>query len=87
MLSEQQIAEGWLPHDGGPCPVDLLAKVEVMFRSGAIRYKRRALRYKRRAQWWTAFDTVSKFAEHDLWQHQAPNHDNDIIAYKPEPNP
>lgn len=80
MLSEQQIAEGWLPHDGGPCPVDLMAKVEVMFRSSEIRYKRRA-------QWWTAFDTVSKFAEHDLWQHQAPNHDNDIIAYKPEAKP
>ena len=80
MLSEQQNADGWLPHDGRPCPVDLLAKVEVMFRSGEIRHKHRA-------QWWTAFDTVSKFAEHDLWQHQAPNHDNDIIAYKLEPNP
>jgi hypothetical protein len=76
-LTPDQIADGWLLHDGGPCPVNLMAKVEVMFRSGEIRYKRRA-------QWWTAFDTVSKFAEHDLWQHQAPNHTNDIVAYKPE---
>ena len=80
MLTPEQIADGWLPHDGGPCPVPLQTKVQVMFHSGEIRYPRRA-------GWWTAFDTVSKFAEHDLWQHQSPNPANHIIAYKLEPRP
>ena len=34
MLSEQQIAEGWLPHDGGPCPVDGKIRVTMLFRDG-----------------------------------------------------
>lgn len=37
MLSEQQIAEGWLPHDGGPCPVHAESTPGVMLRSGAWR--------------------------------------------------
>ena len=34
MLSEQHIAEGWLPHNGGPCPVADDVHVAVMFKSG-----------------------------------------------------
>ncbi len=33
-LTDEQIAAGWLPHDGGPCPVDAEAMVEVMCRGG-----------------------------------------------------
>ena len=35
MLTDEQIAEGWIAHDGGPCPVNEQARVTVMFRSGA----------------------------------------------------
>ena len=69
------LPEGFVPHDGGPCPVHLQAKVEVVFRSGQVRHARRA-------EWWTAFDSKAKFAEHDLWKWESPNHDNDIIAYR-----
>ena len=74
-LTATQIADGWKPHDGGECPVDPQCKVQVMFRDGEIRKARRA-------EWWTAFDTVTGFADHDLWKHQAPSRSNDIIAYK-----
>jgi len=36
MLSEQHIAEGWLRHDGGPCPVAEESTVKVKLRSGDI---------------------------------------------------
>jgi hypothetical protein len=35
-LTEQQIADGWKPHDGGPCPVPLDSKPEVLCRDGYI---------------------------------------------------
>lgn len=34
MLTSEQIAQGWKEHDGGPCPVDDAAMVEVMFADG-----------------------------------------------------
>lgn len=32
-LTPEMIAVGWLPHDGGPCPVPLDSMVTVMLRS------------------------------------------------------
>jgi hypothetical protein len=34
MLTPEQIADGWKPHDGGECPVDGPAAVEVIIRAG-----------------------------------------------------
>lgn len=34
MLTPEQIADGWIEHDGGPCPVG--ARVPVIYRDGAI---------------------------------------------------
>lgn len=36
MLTPEQIADGWKPHDGGPCPVGLDSIVSVMFADGGI---------------------------------------------------
>lgn len=36
MTSKQMKAEGWIEHDGGPCPVADEAYVSPMFRSGRI---------------------------------------------------
>lgn len=33
-LTDEQITAGWLPHDGGPCPVNPLTTVEIMLRGG-----------------------------------------------------
>ena len=33
MLTEEQIADGWIAHDGGPCP---LPRYEVTLRDGRI---------------------------------------------------
>jgi len=35
-LTEEQITAGWLPHDGGPCPVNPLSSVEIMLRGGEV---------------------------------------------------
>lgn len=34
MLTDEMRAEGWLPHDGGKCPVSDGQPVEIMLRSG-----------------------------------------------------
>lgn len=34
MLTDEMRAEGWLPHDGGPCPVTRDSKPGVMFGDG-----------------------------------------------------
>ena len=34
MLTDEQRADGWIEHDGGPCPVALDSKVFVMHRGG-----------------------------------------------------
>jgi len=71
MLSEQQIAEGWLPHDGGPCPVDYDSRPSVLI-AGFTR--------PHDASGDKARDYVWMHATH------VP-HAARIIAYKPEPKP
>lgn len=34
MLTPEQIADGWIAHDGGPCPVPLGSRVTIMCRGG-----------------------------------------------------
>lgn len=34
MLTPEQIADGWIEHDGGPCPVPLDSRVTIMCRTG-----------------------------------------------------
>lgn len=34
MLTPEQIADDWKPHDGGECPVDGPVSVEVIIRAG-----------------------------------------------------
>ena len=36
MLTDEQRAEGWIEHDGGPCPVPLDSKPIYMMRDGTI---------------------------------------------------
>jgi hypothetical protein len=35
-LTPARIAAGWLPHDGGDCPVPADSRPQVMYRDGAI---------------------------------------------------
>ena len=35
-LTPERIAAGWLPHDGGDCPVPADSRPRVMFRSGMV---------------------------------------------------
>lgn len=35
-MMQVDIPEGWIAHDGGPCPVDLQTHVEVILRCGEI---------------------------------------------------
>lgn len=59
----------WIPHDGGPCPVEPHVRVRVRFRYGEPSSQAEA-----RA--WVAFLGFS-----DWWQHQGPD-GCDIIAYQ-----
>lgn len=73
MLTPEQIAEGWIEHDGGPCPVPFSSRVAaIKFRDGLIRTSGgRGFR-----------------ASAIPWQHiliGRGNPDLHIIAYRPEP--
>lgn len=35
-ISEEMKAQGWIEHDGGPCPVPLGTAIETMSREGEI---------------------------------------------------
>ena len=75
MLSEQQIAEGWLPHDGGPCPVPLDSYPDVMMQDGEIYHMNLA-------GFWVASRWTGKRGPR-----QTGRLPQRIIAYKPEQNP
>lgn len=68
MLTDEQKADGWIEHDGGPCPVDPDSRVRVAFRAGGGTGTAVAARV-----WAWGIDQ---------WQHM--NRDFDIIAYRPE---
>ncbi|MBF5091256.1 hypothetical protein F1640_14785 [Novosphingobium sp. NBM11] len=63
------LPEGFIPHDGGPCPVAPDTLVTVMSRNGCVSSGRYARFWDYPPSWWR-------------WQ--SLDHDNDIIAYKVE---
>lgn len=71
-LTEQQRAEGWREHDGGPCPVALDSRPGVVKRSGWMLEPGIAT-----AGGW-AFGI-------DNWRHEGKHRGYDIIAFRPEP--
>ena len=72
-----ELPKGFIPHDGGTCPVPLDSKPAIMVRSGEIESED-----SWPASFWAA-------GGDDWWRHQG-NPRNNIIAYKPtqqEPKP
>ena len=65
-----QIPDGWVEHDGGPCPVNLCQFVPVMFRS------------RKQSNTAPAFHWIDRWS--NRWEHIGPFRNEDIIAYKPE---
>ena len=74
-LTPEQIADGFIPHPGGPCPVPLDSKPGVIFGNGEI-YPVGQIRAR---QWTVGLG--------DWWQHESKNPRYHIIAYKPERQP
>ena len=72
MLSEQQIADGWKPHDGGECPVALDSKPGVIFRDGV----------SCRPGDFIAGAWIFYSHGHNLWTRGKKDGPADIIAYK-----
>lgn len=67
MLSEEQIADGWKPHDGGECPVDGGVQITPMYRAPSDPQK------GVRIEWLISARALN-------WTHDGA--DDDIIAYK-----
>ena len=72
MLSDELLAEGWLPHDGGPCPVHSRGRPGVLFADGEIIQPGKVL-----AAMWEIDPT-------NWWQWKQSDPCDRIIAYKPE---
>lgn len=71
MISEAMKAEGWIEHDGGPCPVPLDSRPGVMTKDGWILEPGIGI-----AEGWVVGI--------DVWQRQGKFTGFHIIAYKPE---
>lgn len=69
MLTDEMRAEGWLEHNGGPCPVAPKDIVTPLYRLSADPTK------GVRIEWATCAGFL-------VWEHDG--EDDDIIAYKPE---
>ena len=67
VLTDEQIADGWIEHDGGPCPVDPKTLPGVLFDNGY-----RCDMGTRRAEYWLI----------GFWTHHFPPGSR-IIAYRP----
>lgn len=74
MLTDAQKADGWIEHDGGPCPVDPHSKPGVMIRGFGSHHICQQPGYHDEAG---VYD----------WHHNPATHPADIIAYRPEPKP
>lgn len=71
-LTDEMRADGWIEHDGGPCPVDLESRPAILWKDGVITIAGHCA-----AREWTEL-------EPDSWQHLG-HERHHIIAYKPEP--
>ena len=70
MLTPDQIADGWIEHVGGPCPVPLDSMVATLWGDGKMFPRRSAIGF---TIW------------HENWEHEGGDPEYCIIAYKPEP--
>lgn len=70
MLTDELRAEGWIEHDGGPCPVPLDSMPGVLWGDGHLT----PIGEFRAGEWCD---------QHDSWMHFGPRKHH-IIAYKPE---
>lgn len=68
---ETSLPEGFIPHDGGKCPVALGVRAAVMFRGGICTGGAST------AHFWAR-------KPYDYWRWESPDHFFDIIAYKVE---
>lgn len=81
-LMTGKLPEGFVAHDGGPCPIDRHSWFTPLFRGdydntvGRVLLCIRIPRVGRR--------DIAKYAD---WMHHPLNPSRDIIAYKPEPTP
>jgi hypothetical protein len=67
-----KIPTGYIPHDGTGCPVPLDSRPGVIFRDGSF--------------WRTGRGKAGDWIGSDDWWHgESPNPNNNIIAYKPDP--
>ena len=73
MLTPEQIADGWIAHDVGACPVDPDSKPAVLFRDGCFVNAGEGL-----ASIWVTDDGEN------FWLHKSNAPSADIIAYRPE---
>lgn len=71
-LSDAMKAEGWIEHDGGPCPVPLDSRPAIMRENGEVIPEGVIS-----ARLWTM--------GYDNWKQQR-FENNRIIAFKPEPS-
>jgi hypothetical protein len=65
------LPEGFIPHDGGPCPVPLDQQVTVLFADG--------MQDESEAGFWTGWE---KEDAENLWKWECDPQDR-IIAYRP----
>ena len=72
-LTPEQIADGWIAHDGGECSVPLDSRPEIMWGDGFVSDHPCRLQ----AKYWQDGE--------DSWQHKGPRRHH-IIAYRPEPS-
>ncbi len=72
MLTPEMIADGWLPHDGGPCPLESLTPVIIKVRGGEeTRFETaRSVVWEYGAMIWEICEPLPRSAE--------------VVAYKPE---
>lgn len=76
MLTEEMRQNGWIAHDGGPCPVEPYSKPGIIIR-GFERWHLCQMPGGPEAD-----EAMAFFWD---WQHEPPA--AQIIAYRPEPKP
>lgn len=73
MLTDAQRDEGWVKHDGGPCPIDRLTPVLILLRGGEETY------------WYMAGSVVWQYGA-PIWEAGGTPlpESAEVIAYKPD---
>ena len=58
-LTEQMKADGWIEHEGGPCPIDGAAIVSARFRGGSGTVSRASVIWWGRTEHPNGFDIIA----------------------------